>query len=143
MLRGKSSRGHCSKGQYQPSDNIRSLPSVFAVDESVRLQCSDCPLTLDSCWRFQHPRTHLVSVLVPRQGHHACEKRLKRRCRWKALEDCKLKVDHHPHLLFCVHKRLQIQCIPCGGQRVCPHGRQKTECGWLEFSFYFKLGCGP
>lgn len=124
----KSSRGHCFKGHYEPSANVRSVSSVFRVDLPVKLHCSECGLTLVSCWRFQHPRTKVESVLVPRQGHHACEKRLKRRCKWMAPDGCKLKVDHHPHLLFCIHQRLKIQCIPCGGQRVCPHGRQKTEC---------------
>eukprot|EP00435_Cladocopium_sp_Y103_P034753 s749_g9.t1 len=124
----KSSRGHCFKGHYAPSANVRSVSSVFRVDLPVILHCSECSLTLLSCWRFKHPRTKVESVLVPRQGHHACEKRLKRRCKWMAPDGCKLKVDHHPHLVFCMHQRLKIQCIPCGGQRVCPHGRQKTEC---------------
>ena len=53
------------------------------------------------------------------------------RGKWMAPDGCKLKVDHHPHLVFCIHQRLKIQCIPCGGQRVCPHGRQKTECDWI------------
>ena len=52
------------------------------------------------------------------------------RGKWLAPDGWKLKVDHHPHLVFCIHQRLKIQCIPCGGQRVCPHGRQKTECDW-------------
>lgn len=124
----KSSRGHCFKGHYEPSANVRSVPTVFRVDSPVKLHCSECGFTLVSCWRFQHPRNKVESVLVPRQGHHACEKRLKRRCKWLAPDGWKLKVDHHPHLVFCIHQRLKIQCIPCGGQRVCPHGRQKTEC---------------
>ncbi|CAL1163938.1 unnamed protein product [Cladocopium goreaui] len=112
---------------YEPSSKIQALRSIFK-SEPHKVKCSECAFTISSSWRFQHPKTRAIAILVPSNGHNACQHRLKKRCFWRALGQIRSKSDVHANLNFCCHDRLLMQCAPCGGQMMCHHGRQRYQC---------------
>eukprot|EP00435_Cladocopium_sp_Y103_P073445 s143_g43.t1 len=112
---------------YEPSGKIQALRGIFK-SEPHQVKCSECAFTISSSWRFQHPKTRAIAVLVPSNGHNACQRRLKKRCFWRALGQMRSKSDVHANLNFCCHDRLLMQCAPCGGQMMCQHGRQRYQC---------------
>eukprot|EP00435_Cladocopium_sp_Y103_P072773 s143_g41.t1 len=116
---------------YEPSVKTRKLSTV-SQDHGrppVKLQCSECAYTVTSNWYFQHPKTGIRSVVTPRDGHNVCQQKLKKRCYWQSLDGCHAMAGISSNMEFCKqHQRLLTQCAPCGGKKMCIHGRQKYHC---------------
>ena len=114
---------------YEPMGKTKVLATVFE-DSPMKLMCSECSFTIYSSWRFQHPKSAVLSVLAPRDGHSFCQLALKKRCSWRSLEESLgVMPDISSNMEFCKsHQRLLTQCAPCGGKKMCIHSRQKYHC---------------
>ena len=115
------------EGAYYPSKKVKGLDSVFRSDEAVRLECPMCHESLSSNWYWQHPKTEDVYVLVPSKGHSACNRKVGKRCYWRA-DGKPTLLDNFQQLDFCPHHRRRVVCRDCGGSQICCHQKPWYHC---------------
>ena len=117
------------QGAYYPSKKVKGLDSVFSSDQAVRLECPMCHESISSNWYWRHPKTEDVYVLVPSKGHSACNRKVGKRCYWRADADGKpTLLDNFQQLDFCPHHRRRVGCRDCGGSQICCHQKPWYHC---------------
>ena len=120
------------EGDWSPNTKIRQLPSVFAGD-AVRLTCPSCPRSITSRWWWRHPKTQVVSLLIPTKGCYHGGTRKDRgtvdetSC-WRPVDAWPTKNDNFGTLDFCHHQRERRTCRECGGSLICSHGARRYRC---------------
>ena len=126
-LDGQSSRRvytwHLSTvgGVYLPNKKIQSLRLVKRrPQEEVELKCTECGRTLSSNWFLV--RNGVSHVLRPRNGHVAD------RVQYLPPPGIANVRDYIRDLDYCEHDEKRTDCITCGGQNLCPHGKLKNNC---------------
>ena len=67
-------KGTTSGGVYCPSEKVRRLRSVSGKHQKVEMKCRHCQQIFTSRWRWTHPGTGQVHILVPNTGHRRCTK---------------------------------------------------------------------
>ena len=115
------------EGAYYPSKKVKGLDSVFSSDEAVRLECPMCHESISSNWYWKHPKTEDVYVLVPSKGHSACNRKVGKRCYWRA-DGKPTLLDNFQQLDFCPHHRRRVVCRDCGGSQICCHQKPWYHC---------------
>ena len=67
-------KGTTSGGVYCPSEKVRRLRFVSGNHEKVEMKCRHCQEIFTSRWRWTHPGTGQMHILVPHTGHRRCTK---------------------------------------------------------------------
>ena len=67
-------KGTTSGGVYCPSEKVRRLRFVSGNHEKVEMKCRHCQQIFTSRWRWTHPGTGQMHILVPHTGHRRCTK---------------------------------------------------------------------
>ena len=108
---------------------MTSFAKVAKPDVALQIQCSNCFVSVKSRWKWKHPGTGKLHILVPQTGHESCSRQLgKTKMPLAGCRDFPPINDNVAEQDFCAHGRQIMNCRICGGRHICLHGRRRYQC---------------